>query len=194
MAMTDAAVSAEPVQRKQAQSKVKQVPGRLWQGKARGSDGLSPRERQFIGQMCLNGFNQTQACKSLGYGGARPDVEASRIMKRPAIRAEIEKRQLAMESKVEITVDRIAAAYAKLAFAQHDGPLTASNVIQALDALGKYKGMFKPDQVTVVPVTFQFIGGPDLPVDVTPQAYTEPVPSPSTGTTDSPGIGKPVPR
>lgn len=178
---------AADVEERPASSKPRQVPGKVKQGAAVGKDGLSPRERQFIGAMCLNGFRQTEACKTLGYGGNRPEVEASRLMRRPAIKAEIERRQLAMETKAEVTIERIVAQYAKLAFAQHDGPLTASHVLTALEALGRHKGAFKQDQATVIPITFQFIGGPPLAGDVlTVEQASQPAPA-----TDAPLLGKP---
>lgn len=189
MAMTDGAVSSQDVQISQGD-----VPLRPAVSVQRAM--MSVKEREFIGACCLNGFNATEACRTAGIGGKHPEKAASRFMARPHVRAEFEKRAKARETKHEITIDRIAQRYAELAFAQHDGPLTASNVIQALDALGKHKGMFKPDQVTVVPVTFQFIGGPDLALDCTPKPSTEALAGASMADTDGTGIGngKPTPR
>lgn len=194
MAMTDGAVSSQDVQERPAQGKSRLKPVQSSPAKPMIRGLMTVKEGQFIGQCCLNGFKATEACRQLGFGGKHPDKAAHRFMARTHVRAEFEKRANALTDKVEITVERIAAAYAKLAFAQHDGPLTASNVIQALDALGKHKGMFKPDQVTVVPVTFQFIGGPDLALDVTPKPSTEALASTSMADTDGTGIGKPTPR
>lgn len=191
MAMTDGAadvaVSAQDVQFRPEHGKPKSKPVQSSDLSTVTRGLMSVKEGQFIGQCCLNGFKATEACRTLGFGGKHPDKAAHRFMLRPAVKAEFEKRAKSMAEKVEITVDRIAAEYAKLAFAQHDGPLTAGNKVAALDALGKYKGMFKPEQVTVIPVTFQFIGGPDLPVDCTPQ----PQPSPDTGTLPVQVLGKP---
>lgn len=184
-------VGAVSSSRRQVRASPKQVPGKLKQGRATGEDGLNPRERQFIGQMCLNGFRATDACRSLAFGGKRPEVEASRLMGRPAIKAEIEKRQKALESKVEITIDRIAAEYAKLAFAAFDGPLTASNKVTALDALGKWRGMFKPDQAVVIPVTFQFLNGPSPDAGTVVDAAPQPQPTPDAGTLPVPELGRP---
>ena len=67
-------------------------------------------------------------------------------------------------------------------------------MLAALDSLGKYQGMFKPDQAVVIPVTFQFLNGPSpdtgtvaTVLDVSPK----PLASPDTGMLSVPALGKP---
>ena len=123
---------------------------------------LSVREAQFVGMYQMTGCNGAEAMRRLGYGGTQPDVAASKYMARPWVQKAISDALRERSAKVDISIDRIAAEYAQMAFAAHEGPLTASHKLGALDALGKFKGMFKPDQATVIPITFNFIGGPPL--------------------------------
>jgi hypothetical protein len=135
------------------------------EGDPKADEPLTYRESLFVASYALHGGNGTETMRRLGFGGANPDVAAAKYMARPRVQRAIQERIRAAEKAQEVTIARIEAEYAKLAFASHEGPLLASHKLGALDSLAKSKGMFKPEQATVVPVTFQFIGGPPLAVD-----------------------------
>jgi hypothetical protein len=159
--------------------------------KAIGPDGMTIRERQFVGQMYLNGFNPVAACKTLNLGGKRPDTAASTLMARPAVREAVAERQMRIEKRTEGTVAELVAELAAMALSKFDGPLTASHKLEAIKTLGNHRGMFKPDQTVVIPVTFQFLNGPPLDSGAVLEASPQPLAGPSTGTDAVPVLGKP---
>jgi len=125
-------------------------------------DALTYREQLFVGSYVLSGCNATEAMRRIGFGGKNPDVSAARYMARPRVQRAIQDRIRASQQAQEVTVERLKARYAEFAFAAYEGTVTPSHCLAALDSLGKHLGMFKPEQVTMAPVTFQFIGGPPL--------------------------------
>src|ERR1017187_7202448 len=133
--------------------------------KVEADDALTYREHLFVGSYVLNGRNATEALRRIGFGGKNPDVSAARYMARPRVQKAIQDRLKVAEKTQEVTVERLEARYAEFAFASVKGPVTATHALSALDKLGSHLGMFRPDTVTMVPVTFRFIGGPAVAVD-----------------------------
>ncbi len=126
---------------------------------------LSKRERVFIAEYAKD-MNASAALQRAGWAKAkRIDLLASRLMKRANVAKAAEAVALAREKESEVSIDRIVKAYSEFAFSEHIGPILPSHRLAALDSLAKWKRMFQPENQVTIPVTFQFIGAPDLPPD-----------------------------
>lgn len=125
---------------------------------------LNRRERVFIAEYAKD-LNASAACQRMAWGGIRPDLYASRLMKRANVAKAAEAVILKRERESEVTVERLVEQYSKYAFSEGTGPVLHSHVLQALEMLAKWKRMTAPESVVTVPVIFQFIGGPELVQD-----------------------------
>ncbi len=76
---------------------------------------LRARERLFVREY-MRDFNGSEAIKRIGFTGQRPDVAASKMLARPAVRSELESRQAQIAARLEITVERVLKEQAAIAF------------------------------------------------------------------------------
>lgn len=100
-------------------------------GGKQGADGLSDKERQFVSEFLVD-KNQTQAALRAGYAKSAARVTATKLMKRPPVRAAIEAALQKVAKKAEVTVERIVAEYARIGFADPRKAVAwAGNVVTA---------------------------------------------------------------
>lgn len=125
---------------------------------------LTRRERVFIAEYAKD-MNASAALQRTSWGGKRPDMLASRIMKRANVAKAVENVVAERAKASEVSIERIVERYSKYAFSEGTGPVLHSHVLQALEMLAKWKRMTAPESVVTVPVIFQFIGGPELVQD-----------------------------
>src|SRR5690349_11583879 len=80
---------------------------------------LSPRHERFVAEYLKDG-NATQAYIRAGYSPRGAQPSASRLLRDPRIEAAIAAGRQQMAQALEVTVERIAQEYAKIAFASID--------------------------------------------------------------------------
>lgn len=125
---------------------------------------LTRRERLFVAEY-MKDLQAGSALARTGRGGSNPDKRAHEILKRANVAKAVDAAVKQREEAAAVTVERLEKAYSEFAFARHVGPILPAHRLAALDSLAKYKGMFKPETQTVIPVVFQFLGAPSLPTD-----------------------------
>lgn len=77
---------------------------------------LPLKQRNFIVNYLINGFNATKAAKKAGYSAATADSQGCRLLKDPKVRAVLDARTRKDLAKAEVTAERVLAEVAKLAF------------------------------------------------------------------------------
>jgi phage terminase small subunit len=77
---------------------------------------LNPRHQEFIRQYFLCGRNASKAYKKTYPDSKNPDVDGSKLLVNPSIQAVIQEKELEIEVKFEITLERIIQEYATIAF------------------------------------------------------------------------------
>jgi phage terminase small subunit len=76
---------------------------------------FTPQKQLFVAEFLVD-FNATQAAIRAGYSPHSARPQGSALMASPMIRAEIAKRMIPKMEKLDISVDRILAEYARIAF------------------------------------------------------------------------------
>lgn len=79
-------------------------------------ESLAPKQQQFILEYLANGFNGTQAARTVGYAARNADTQASRLLANPKIAAVIAERKQKLTAKREITAERVLDEIAKAAY------------------------------------------------------------------------------
>jgi phage terminase small subunit len=77
---------------------------------------LTPKQQQFILEYLANGFNGTQAARTVGYAARNADTQASRMLANPRIWAVVVERRQKLLDRREITAERVLDEIAKMAF------------------------------------------------------------------------------
>lgn len=136
---------------------------------------LTKRERLFVAEYMVD-LNGGAAMRRLGRGGTNPNARSQEMMKRANVAKAIESAVDARAKASEITVEKLEKRWAEYAFAPVvAGPIQHNHVQNALEHLGKLKGAYKPEQQTTIPVVFQFLNGPPLPVETVIEGSARPV-------------------
>ena len=76
---------------------------------------LTPKQRRFVNEYLID-LNATQAAIRAGYSKKTAKDIGGENLSKPAIQAEIQKRQVKLQNTLEITQDRVLQEYARLAF------------------------------------------------------------------------------
>lgn len=110
-------------------------------------DDLSARQRAFCAEFPVD-FNGTQAAIRAGYSAASAKQQASRLLANPKIKAvisaELERRALDAVVKAEDVVAKLRS----IAWATPGETWRSSDVVRALELIGRHLGMFT-DKVVV---------------------------------------------
>lgn len=102
---------------------------------------FTERQRRFVEEFALNG-NATQAAIRAGFSEKAASVQGSRLIANANIALAIRRRRAAASKRIEISADRVLNEYAKIAFNERKLPLTTTDRIRSLNALGKHLGLF----------------------------------------------------
>ncbi len=121
---------------------------------------LTRRERVIVAEFKKD-LNLTAACARAGLV-RNPDKRAHEVQQRANVRKALDNATIEREKASDVSVERLVKRYSDYAFSEGTGPILHSHVLQALEMLAKWKRMTAPESVVTVPVTFQFIGAPDL--------------------------------
>lgn len=78
--------------------------------------GLTPKQRRFVEQYLVD-LNGKQAAIRTGYSPKTAEVQASRLLSKAKVRAEVAKRQGKISEKLEVSAESIKAELAKIGFA-----------------------------------------------------------------------------
>lgn len=106
-----------------------------------GRQKLTERQRRFVEEFALNG-NATQAAIRAGFSEKAARGQGARLLADANIALAIRQRRQAASKRIEISADRVLNEYAKMAFDKRKLPLTATDRVRALNALGKHLGLF----------------------------------------------------
>jgi phage terminase small subunit len=109
---------------------------------------LTAKQKAFIEELPKNQWNGTKACIAAGYSAKSAGVMAHRLLKNPAIAGQLERRTAEIAEKTDVEVAEIIAALRKIAFGGKKA--TNSEILRALELLGKTKAMFTDRQITDV--------------------------------------------
>jgi phage terminase small subunit len=71
--------------------------------------GVTPKQALFIDAYLTNGFNQTQAAITAGYAKVSAHVEAHKVIRKPAVRAEIDRRMRDYRISADEIMGRLSA-------------------------------------------------------------------------------------
>lgn len=108
--------------------------------------GLTAKQQRFVEEYLVD-LNATQAAIRAGYKAKTAAVIGSENLKKPYVKAEIQKRQQEKSNKTGITQERVLNELAKVAFADAaDNPtadLRYTNKLRALEMLAKHLGLFE---------------------------------------------------
>jgi phage terminase small subunit len=99
---------------------------------------MTPKHARFCAEYLVD-LNATKAAVRAGYSKNGANVTASQIMKRPEVKAEIERLQQERMARVERTQDDVLRELWKIA--QQDD-VTEATKVRALELYGKHLGMF----------------------------------------------------
>lgn len=104
---------------------------------------LSPKHRRFVDEYLID-RNATAAYKRAGYiaKGNSAEVNASRLLKRPQVRAAIDKAEGKRSARTGITSDRVLQALEKLAFPDRRAKVSDVVKLRALELAGQHVGLF----------------------------------------------------
>jgi hypothetical protein len=116
-------------------------------------------ERSFLGYY-LPSMNGELAARAVKRGGKNPGKWASAVVRRPHVRAEIERRLAALEASQAASYEAMVEEYRQHAFKPHEGPWLASHKLQAMRDLSNLKGWLKPETAVQAAVSFTFVGSP----------------------------------
>ena len=106
--------------------------------------GMNPQQMRFVDEYCASkDLNASEAARRAGYSQKNADVTACRLMRTPAIKAEIERRRAQEHRKHEVKAEKLIARLAEIALE----PLHADkDALRAVELLGKHMGMFVDHQ------------------------------------------------
>jgi hypothetical protein len=105
---------------------------------------LSALQRRFIAEYMVD-FKAAPAARRAGYSPKRADVTGSRLLGNVRISADIRRRCLAIEQRLELTGDDVRRGFARIATDPRevsDGGPSFEVRISALRELGKLFGMY----------------------------------------------------
>lgn len=103
---------------------------------------LTPKQQRFCEEFFVD-LNATQAAVRSGYSEKTANRIASTNLAKPAIQAEIQRRQAEQAKKLDITAERVLFEYARLAFL---------DIRKAFDANGNLKPIHELDDDTAAAI------------------------------------------
>ena len=103
---------------------------------------LTEQQRNFARLYVKNGFDQSAAAIQAGYSPKHASSQASHLLNKPQIKAEIDRLCEQIEEKTTVEVAEILQALRKIAFASQSKRVTNSERLKALELLGRYKSIF----------------------------------------------------
>lgn len=77
---------------------------------------LTPRQQRFVDEYVVD-LNATQAAIRAGYSPRTANMQGNRLMAKDSIKARVNERRASIARSLEITQERIAREYARIAFA-----------------------------------------------------------------------------
>jgi phage terminase small subunit len=102
---------------------------------------LKPRQKLFIAEYLVD-FNATRAAIAVGYSVKAAAGIGKDNIRKPHIKAEIDKQKEILLKKINITAERVLEETAKVAFAEPDDYKSASpSKLKALELLHKHLGL-----------------------------------------------------
>lgn len=93
---------------------------------------LSPLQQRFIDEFLVD-LNGTQAARRAGYSEKGAEAQACALLRNPRVSAVIAVRRAKTADKLEVTVERIIAEYAKLGFANMADYITGEGSARSVD-------------------------------------------------------------
>lgn len=106
---------------------------------------LTPKQRRFVGEY-LKDLNATAAARRAGFSQRTASEIGYEYLRKPHIRAEVEKRTAEQFTALNITAERILWELSLLAFANvpdyAEVGFRYADKIRALELLGKYRALF----------------------------------------------------
>lgn len=107
------------------------------------SDKLTPKQTKFVDEYMVD-FNGTQAAIRSGYSKKTAQEQSSRLLSNVIISTEIKKRQEKHSQNLEITKEGLLTNLMEIMNKEKDGTFP-STAIKAIEVIGKWLGMDKPD-------------------------------------------------
>ena len=112
---------------------------------------LSVKQDRFIDEYMIDG-NAAQAAIKAGYSKKCAATIGKENIRKPQIKAEIEKRQGKLRDKLEITQEKVLKEIAGVAYLNNKGiwkKATVGDKVRALDMLSKHLGLYNltPEEV-----------------------------------------------
>lgn len=120
----------------------------------KGPNGLTPKMQQFCEEY-VKDFNATQAYRRVSPECANPQVMGGKVLKKPEVKAEIERIQKALFEAQFVNYERIASELAQIAFYSKN----EKNRLQALSLLQKQMGLEKLNVTADVKQTIDIVVG-----------------------------------
>ena len=103
---------------------------------------LTDQQRTFVNEYVRSGFDRIQACKVAGYSERNPDSIACQLLKKPQVKAEIDRIFQQTEEKVTVEATEIIQGLRKIAFAPPSEKVSNSDRIRAMELLGKTLALY----------------------------------------------------
>ena len=128
------------------------------------SDRLNVRELRFVAGI-IKGLSQTDACIKAGYSSKGASTQATALMRRPAVLAEIERQVAGQGWSPEKVVGELQDLYYKAKEAEAWAP--AKDI---LTLLGRHVGILRDERHTKTEVSHSFELLLDKARDITPEA------------------------
>lgn len=110
-------------------------------------DKLTPKQQRFIEEYIID-FNGSAALLRAGYKSKNPDVDASQLLVKPSIKAEVEKRRAEMTKQAGITTEYVLNSIKNIA---DKDEAKDSDRLKALELLGKNLQLFTDVTKQVLP-------------------------------------------
>lgn len=117
---------------------------------------LELREKRFVREYLVD-FCGAAAMRRAGFKGTRPEIAASKMLARPAVKAALAERQDQIAARLEVTIERVLKEQAAIAF---------SDPRKLFNEDGSLKAVHELDDATAaslaaIEVSTEFETGPD---------------------------------
>ena len=120
----------------------------------KGPNGLTPKQQQFCEEY-VKDYNGTEAYRRVSPDCKAPNIMASKLLKKPEVKAEIERIQKALFEAQFVNYERIAAELSDIAFHSKN----EKNRLQALSLLQKQMGLEKTNITADLKQTIDIVVG-----------------------------------
>jgi len=103
---------------------------------------LNDKQKLFAQEYVKSGFDLRASAINAGYSAKSAGSLASRLVRKPQVKAEIDRLMVQVEERCTVTAAEIVSTLRKIAFAPWSERINATDRLRALELLGRYLAMF----------------------------------------------------